>query len=113
MSNITRRIDKLEKLMNVGNEKSYPEVILVLTDDDGLLNEQERRDKLGPTENWLTYQEQLEAAREDLADDDIKFIRLRLSVEKELQAREFQNTPLEDEKRAERIKEYRNRLNDR
>jgi len=30
-----------------------------------------------------------------------------MSVERELQARQFQNTPLEEEKRAERINEYR------
>jgi len=113
MSNITRRIEKLEKIMSVGKERKISECIIILHEIDGLENEQEQRDKLGPVENWLTYQEQLDTAREDKADSEFRLIMVGLPVERELQAREFQNTPLADEKRAERIQEYRTVLKDK
>jgi len=113
MSNIARRIEKLEKIMSVGKKRKIIEFIITLHKIDGLENDQEQRDKLGPVKNWLTYQEQLATAREDQADNDIKLITISLYVKKELQAREFQNTPLEEEKRAERIHEYRRVLKDK
>jgi len=113
MSNIARRIEKLEKIMSVGKEREISECIIILHEIDGLENEQEQRDKLGPHKNWLTYQEQLATAREDQADREFRLIMIGLSVERELRAREFQNTPLEEEKRAERIQEYRTVLKDK
>ena len=113
MSNITRRIEKLEKQMSLGKEIEISECIIILHEIDGLEHEQEQRDKLGPVENWLTYLEQLAAAREDKADREVRLIMVGLSVERELQARQFQNTPLEEETRAERIHEYRTVLKDK
>jgi len=113
MSSIARRIEKLEKVMSVGKERRICELIITKHEDSSSLDEQEQRDKLGPVKNWLTYQEQLATAREDQADNAIKLITINLSVKKELQAREFQNSPLEEEKRAERIKEYRDLIKDK
>lgn len=113
MSNIARRIEKLEKIMSVGKKRKIIEFIITLHKIDGLEGEQEQKDKLGPHKNWLTYQEQLATAREDQADNAIKFITISLFVKKEVQAREFQNTALEEEKRAERIQEYRTVLKDK
>lgn len=107
MSNIARRIEKLEKVMSVGKERKISEIIMTAPESDGSRNGQQQRDKLWPAETWLTYQEQLATAREDQADRDSRIMVIDLSVEKELQARQFQNTPLEEEKRAERIQEYR------
>jgi hypothetical protein len=104
MSSIAKRIEKLEKIMSVGKERKISELIISGHEGDGTLQEQEN---LGPVETWLTYQEQLATAREDQADCDHRLIVIGLSVERELQAREFQNSPLEEEKRAERIQEYR------
>jgi hypothetical protein len=102
MSDIARRIEKLEKVMSVGKERKISECIVVFPDRAVTVSEQEQRDELGPAETWLTYQEQLAAAREDQADCDYRIIMLCLFVEKELQAREFQNTRLAEEERAER-----------
>jgi len=113
MSNIARRIENLEKIMSVGKERKIRECIIILHKIYDLKNEQEQRDKLGPVKNWLTYQEQLATAREDQADRDFRLIMIGLSVKRELQAREFQNTPLEEEKRVERIQEYRTVLKDK
>jgi hypothetical protein len=87
MSNITRRIEKLEKIMYVGKERKIREYIITLHKIYDLKNEQEQRDKLGSHKNWLTYQEQLATAREDQADRDHRIIIIGLSVERELQAR--------------------------
>lgn len=113
MGDIARRIKKLERVMCVGKERKISECIVVFPDRDDSVCEQEQRESLGPVEIWLTYQEQLATAREDQADRDYRLIVIELSVERELQAREFQNTPLADEKRAERVQEYRTVLKDK
>ena len=46
MSNITRRIEKLEKQMSLGKEIEISECIIILHEIDGLEHEQEQRDKL-------------------------------------------------------------------
>ena len=55
----------------------------------------------------------LAIAREDQADHDWRLIMVGLSVKRELQARQFQNTPLEEEKRTEPVQEYRTVLKDK
>jgi len=107
MSNIAKRIEKLEKMMSVGKEKKISELIITGPEGGGSLDERQWRESLGPAETWLTYQEQLATAREDQADHDHRIIVIGLLVQRELQARQFQNTPLEEEKRTERIQEYR------
>jgi hypothetical protein len=107
MSSIARRIEKLEKMISVGKERKINEIIISGPYGCGSFEEQQRLESLGPPETWLIYQEQLALAREDQADRDNRIIVIGLSVERELEAREFQNSPLEEEKRAERIREYR------
>jgi hypothetical protein len=107
MSSITRRIEKLENMMSMGKERKVNEIIISGPYGDGSFEEQKRMESLGPLETWFTYQEQLAVAREDQAGRDNRIIVIGLSIERELQAREYQNLPSEEEKRAERIREYR------
>jgi hypothetical protein len=107
MSSIAKRIEKLEKMMSVGTERKISELIISGPEGGCSLEEQQRRENLGPSETWLTYQEQLAIEREDQADCDHRIMVIGLSAERELQAREFQNTSSEEEKRVERVQEYR------
>ncbi len=96
--------------MSVGKERKISECIIIVPEGNGSVDE---RQSLGPEETWLTYEEQLVAAREDQADYDHRLIMISLSVERELQARQFENSPLAEEKRTERIQEYRAALKKR
>ncbi len=107
MRNIAGRIERLEKMMSVGKDRRIDEIIITGPVGGCPPDEQKLRDSLGPPETWLTHQEQLAAAREDQTDCDHRLTVIELSVERELQARESQNTPLADKKRAERVQEYR------
>jgi hypothetical protein len=89
MYSITRRIEKLEKMISVGEEIGICEYIFTMLKTYDLNNWQEQRDKLGPVKSWLTYQEQLATAREDQADRVFRIIMINLSVERELLAREL------------------------
>lgn len=89
MYSITRRIEKLEKMMSAGKETKIREFIFTMLNTYDLKNWQEQRDKLGPVKNWLTYQEQLATAREGQADRVFRIIMINLSVERELRAREL------------------------
>ncbi len=64
MSNISRRINTIEKQLNVGQHKkpSWPPMIVCLYSETETMAE--GRDKLGPVETWITYQEQLQAGQE-------------------------------------------------
>jgi len=107
MSSIAQRIEKLERLISVGKDRKVSEIIICGPWGGGTTDESKQQEILGQPETWVTYQEQLATAREDQADCDSRVIIIHLSIERELQARQFQNTPLEEEKRAERIHEYR------
>ncbi|MHC4229913.1 MAG: hypothetical protein ACYSW0_20955 [Planctomycetota bacterium] len=110
MHSIERRIGKLEKMTSVGKERKVHECVITLAEGDGSLDELQ---SLGPEETWLTYQEQLAVAREDQADYDWRLFTISLSVERELQARQFENSPLAEAKRAERIQEHRTAMKER
>jgi hypothetical protein len=100
MYSIARRIEKLEKMISVGKEKKIREYIFTLLKAYDLENWQEQRDKLGPVENWHTYQDQLATAREDQIGRVFRIIMINLSVERELQARELMsNATKNNEKR--------------
>ena len=118
MRNISNRIDKLEKLLSVGKDRKISDVIITLPESDSMFPEnlegddlikaRQEREKLGKPENWITYQEQLELARQERSESDFSnIILIGLSVERELMARQFLNTPLADQKKAERIHEYK------
>ncbi|TKJ34767.1 MAG: hypothetical protein CEE38_16540 [Planctomycetes bacterium B3_Pla] len=110
MHSIERRIGKLEKTMSVGKERKIHECVITLAEGEDLLDE---RQSLGPEETWLTYEEQLVAAREDQADYDHRLLMISLSVERELEARQFENSPFAEAKRAERIQEHRTAMRER
>ena len=95
MRNISRRINTVEKKLSVGKHRkpTFPTTILCLTRGRTVNAEDER--KLGPKENWITCQEQLqpqqEANEEYLKDNPCglpAIIKIELDVEKEYQARE-------------------------
>jgi len=110
MRSIAGRIEKLEKAMSVGKERKVSEIIICGPWGGGTPEETQQQESLGSPETWITYQEQLATAREDQDDCDSRIIVIHLSVERELQARQFQNTSLEEQKRAERIHEYRTKF---
>jgi hypothetical protein len=110
MHSIERRIGKLEKMMSVGKERKIHECIITLAEAEGSLDE---RQSLGPEETWLTYQEQLAITREDQADYDWRLITIGLSVERELEARRFENSPFAKAKRSERTQEHRTAMKER
>jgi len=107
MSSIARRIERMETVLSVGKQRKTSEIIISGPEGGGSLHERQQRESLGPAETWLTYQEQLATARQDQAERDNRLIVIHLSAQRELEARQFQNTPLAEEKRAERIREYR------
>jgi hypothetical protein len=94
MRDITRRLNTIEKKLSVGKhrEPTFPTVILCLT--RGRMVNAEDQQKLGPEENWIIYQEQLqpqqEANEEYLKENPCglpAIIKVELDVEKEYQAR--------------------------
>jgi hypothetical protein len=98
MYSIARRIEKLEKILSVGKE--IREYIFTLLKTHNLENWQEQLDKLGPVNNWHTYQEQLATAREAQADRTFRIIMINLSVEGELQARELMSNTTKKQRKA-------------
>ncbi len=87
MSSIIRRIDTIEKQLSIGRheEPLAPDLIICvllggkMTDEDRAI--------LGPEETWITYQEQLEAGREENPAGMSRIIIIELYVDKEYQAR--------------------------
>ena len=63
MSDISRRINTIEKQLNVGQHKkpSSPPMICLHSETETMV---EGRDKLGPVDTWITYQEQLHTQQE-------------------------------------------------
>jgi len=103
MSNIKRRIDTIEKQLNLGKHETRfrlcPPVITTAPTNSGGKD----IDKLGPLETWITYQEQLQtqekANAEHLKDNPTSFgaaIFIRLDVDKEYQARQRKTTKNND-----------------
>jgi hypothetical protein len=88
MRNISRRIDTIEKQLSIGRheEPHAPDLIICvrlgrsMTDEDRAI--------LGPTESWITYQEQLQAGRKENPAGMSRTITIKLYVDKEYQARE-------------------------
>jgi hypothetical protein len=117
MRSIANRIENLEKLLSVEKEKKIIEVIISLPESDSMFPEslegdelvkaRQEREKLGEPQTWITYQEQLELARQERKESFSHVIMVGLSIERELQARQFLNTPLAEQKKAERIHEYK------
>ncbi len=94
MRDINRRINTSEKKLSVGKHRkpTLPTTILCLT--RGRTANAEDQQKLGPKENWITYQEQLQPqqeANEEYLKENPEglpaIIKLELDVEKEYQAR--------------------------
>jgi hypothetical protein len=71
MSNISRRISTIEKKLKVGRhrEPAFPRVNIVLFGGREITDED--RQKLGPIQTWITYQEQLQAG-ERASDEYLK-----------------------------------------
>ncbi len=94
MRDINRRINTVEKKLSVGkhHNPTFPTTILCLT--RGRMVNAEDEQKLGPKENWITYQEQLqpqqEANEEYLKENPCglpTIIKIDLDVDEEYQAR--------------------------
>ena len=94
MRDINRRINTVEKKLSIGKHRkpTFPTTILCLTRERKVNAEDEQ--KLGPKENWITYQEQLQPqqeANEEYLKENLwgllKIIEIRLNVDKEYQAR--------------------------
>ena len=114
MRNMSNRIEKLEKLLSLKVDQEITEVVITLPESyavlegEDLQKARQEREKLGKPENWITYQEQLELARQERKESNFSpVIMIGLSIEREKQARQFLNTPLGRQKKAERIHEYR------
>jgi hypothetical protein len=113
MRSITNRIEKLEKLLSLEADEKITEVIITLPESDTVLEGEEflkarqEREKLGDCRDWITYQEQLEMARQEKKHNSTTpIILIGLSIEREKQARQFLNTPLAEQKKDKRIHEY-------
>ena len=107
MYSITRRIEKLEKMISVGKERDICEYIFTLLTTYDLKNWQEQRDKLGPVKNWLTYQEQLATARGNQANRVFRIIMINLSVERELKARELMSNATKNNEKQPKSTKFR------
>lgn len=68
MNQISRRINTIEKKLRTGKhqEQAYPPIIITLQTGRNITAED--RQELGPTETWITYQEQLQAIEKDNAE---------------------------------------------
>lgn len=95
MRNISRRIDTIEKRLSVGQHEKprAPDMIICVLLGRSMTDED--RARLGPTETWITYQEQLQAGKnanaEYLKNNPFglpKVITIKLDAHKEYQARE-------------------------
>ena len=94
MRDISRRINTIEKKLKTGKhqEQSYPTIAIGL--HRGRKMTADERQKLGPVETWITYQEQLhpqqEANEEYLKENPYglpAIIKIDLDVDEEYQAR--------------------------
>ena len=94
MRDINRRINTVEKKLSIGKHRkpTLPTTILCLTRERKVNAEDQQ--KLGPKENWITYQEQLQPQlktnAEHLKDNPCglpAIIKIELDVEKEYKAR--------------------------
>jgi hypothetical protein len=94
MSNIDRRLGKIEELLNVGkhHKSTFPKIVVAL--HRGREMTADERQRLGPVKNWITYQEQLQAGEKanaeylkDNPDGLPRIIEIELDVDKEYQAR--------------------------
>jgi hypothetical protein len=92
MSNLNRRINTIEKRLNVGQhtKSSQPPIICVQYWSEPTIDQE----SLGLVETWLTYQEQLHAGQEanaELLRENLfalpQTIVIELDADKELQAR--------------------------
>jgi len=94
MRNISRRIDTVEKKLSVGKRRkpTFPTTILCLA--GGHTANAEDKQKLGPKETWITYQEQLqpqqkanEEYQKENPDGLPAIIKIELDADKEYKAR--------------------------
>jgi hypothetical protein len=97
MSNISRRINTIEKKLKTGKHQEQPHPTIAIAVHRGRKMTADERQKLGPVDTWITYQEQLQAGQEAnaeyLKDNPYglpKPIVIELDVDKEYQAREQQ-----------------------
>ncbi len=93
MRNISRRIDAMEKRLEIGQHKK-PKTLLILVLLKGRKVTPEDKEELGANETWITYQEQLQAQQkantERLKDNPNglgAIITIDLDVDEEYQAR--------------------------
>jgi len=88
MRNISKRINTIEKQLNVGKEDTR--LILLTPSINGATNCASPKDmkKLGAIETWITYNEQLKAQERPNPNFPKSAIIIDLDVDKEYQARE-------------------------
>ena len=62
MRNINRRVNNIEKRLNLGRNKesTLPPIILSVLGENSITKDKDIG-KLGPKETWITYQKQLRA----------------------------------------------------
>jgi len=82
MTNITKRLDKIEKQLNVGREKKVIHTIVHTTDRDGTAP-----DIPEPYEDWITYKAALEKAVEQSERTDLEILLFEVDPFREYEVR--------------------------
>jgi len=98
VSSISRRIGTIEKQLSIGRHKEPRAPDLIICVLLGRSMTAEDRAILGPKETWITYQEQLQAGREENPAGLPGIITIKLYADKEYQAREQLKTTKNNEK---------------
>lgn len=67
MSNLERRVAKIEKSVGIGKDRAEPLVVVIAIKPDEVdgLDPEESEELLGPYDDWVTYRRLVENAKND------------------------------------------------